>query len=361
MISSLLNRMYKVLASLSPTPLWSPDTRTECFLSSRLWPSVLSVNFVSHSLGHNTDKWIVFHTNLCLLEQRKIAASDLINSLHISLSSADLCTGLCPGACTLHSVAPVPGPDLGLQLTCDPEDGAGQSLEAGLEILPEEGRVAVIDSVTGSGQCDVSSLLAAITFWCQGKPGGCSLQPSTLSSLTSCSDLSLVRISWHQEQDYSSTEIPCPAYNRGPLSKKFSKSLQSSHRTQQFSQSIQLKISVESVHISWLAHIKLPHFVKPCSRMLHSPHEPNALYLSPAGEHVLPQDPVTQHLAGGPPPVLDLGRGPRLPPPLQQVHAQVLAPGHGGGLAGGQPGVPRQARPLQHQGVPARDLHGLLL
>ena len=131
--------------------------------------------------------------------------------------------------------------------------------------------------MTGSGQCDVSSLLPAITFWCQGKPGGCSLLPSTLSSLTSCSDLSLVRVSWHQEADYSSTEIPCPAYNRGPLSKKFSKSLQSSHRTQQFSQSIQLKISVESVHISWLAHIKLPHFVKPCSRMFYRENQNSGL------------------------------------------------------------------------------------
>ena len=60
---------------------------------------------------------------------------------------------------------------------------------------------------------------------CEGKPGGCRLEAASLSSLTSCEDLGQVRVDWHSEPDYGSTEIPCPAYNRGsgPLSKKFSK------------------------------------------------------------------------------------------------------------------------------------------
>ena len=121
------------------------------------------------------------------------------------------------------------------------------SVEEGLNIVPGAEEVAVLDTVTlqetdSDGECDVSSLLPALTFWCQGdpslhpppphlvtslfegKPGGCSLSPATLSSLTRCPDLSLVRVHWHSEPDYSSTEIPCPAYNRGPLSKKFSES-----------------------------------------------------------------------------------------------------------------------------------------
>ena len=89
---------------------------------------------------------------------------------------------------------------------------------------PEPGSVVVVDSVTSSSSsCDVSSLVAATTYWCQGKPGGCSLEAASLSSLTSCPDLAQVRLGWHWEPDYGSTEIPCPAYNSGPLSKKFSK------------------------------------------------------------------------------------------------------------------------------------------
>ena len=81
--------------------------------------------------------------------------------------------------------------------------------------------MAVLDSVSTSADCDVSSLLAGLTYWCQGKPGGCRLEAAALSSLTSCADLSQVEVEWHSEQDYGSTEIPCPAYNSGPLSKKF--------------------------------------------------------------------------------------------------------------------------------------------
>ena len=110
---------------------------------------------------------------------------------------------------------------LGLQLTCDPEDD-GERVEDGLDIVPgQPGQVPVVDTVTGD--CDVSSLLAGLTYWCQGKMTGCSLEADSVSSLTSCPNLGGVRVHWHSESDYSSTEIPCPAYNNEHLSKKFSK------------------------------------------------------------------------------------------------------------------------------------------
>ena len=146
--------------------------------------------------------------------------------------TAAVCSSVCGGgACSLHSRAPVFPPDLtlGQQVTCHPggSGGAGgESIEGGLEIVPlDGGEVVVVDSVRTSGDCEVSSLLAGLTYWCQGKPGGCRLEAASLSSLTSCEDLSKVRVDWHSEPDYGSTEIPCPAYNTGsgPLSKKFSK------------------------------------------------------------------------------------------------------------------------------------------
>ena len=149
-----------------------------------------------------------------------------------------MCSSVCGGGtCSLHSRAPVFPPDLSLgqQVTCHPGgDGGdgGDSIEGGLEIVPlDGGEVAVVDSVRSSGDCDVSSLLAGLTYWCQGKPGGCRLEAASLSSLTSCEDLSQVRVAWHSEPDYGSTEIPCPAYNTGsgPLSKKFSKLISSLH------------------------------------------------------------------------------------------------------------------------------------
>ena len=143
--------------------------------------------------------------------------------------------------CRLHSRAPVfpPQPSLGQQVTCH-QGGEGreggeavQGAREGLTLVPGEGgEVVVVDSVGLSSlssptapPCDVSSLLSALTYWCQGKPGGCSLPPASLSSLTNCrgEELSQLRVDWHSEPDYGSTEIPCPSYNSGPLSKKFSK------------------------------------------------------------------------------------------------------------------------------------------
>jgi hypothetical protein len=59
-------------------------------------------------------------------------------------------------------------------------------------------------------------LLAALSYWCQGKPGGCRVPPA----LAPCPGLSG---SWHLEPDFNSREIPCPSYGHGALEKKFSK------------------------------------------------------------------------------------------------------------------------------------------
>ena len=63
-----------------------------------------------------------------------------------------------------------------------------QGASEGLTLVPGEGgEVVVVDSVGLSSlssptapPCDVSSLLSALTYWCQGKPGGCS-PPACLS------------------------------------------------------------------------------------------------------------------------------------------------------------------------------------
>ena len=71
--------------------------------------------------------------------------------------------------------------------------------------------------------CDVFHLLAAVTYWCQGKPNGCELTSELLRSVVSCPHMARVSIQWHYEQDYNNIEIPCPTYQRGPFTKKFSK------------------------------------------------------------------------------------------------------------------------------------------
>ena len=84
-------------------------------------------------------------------------------------------------------MAPVSRPtsDLGLQVTCNPgeaEEG-WVSVEEGLNIVPGVEEVAVLDTVTlqetdSDGECDVSSLLPALTFWCQGDPSLPPLPPT---------------------------------------------------------------------------------------------------------------------------------------------------------------------------------------
>ena len=113
-------------------------------------------------------------------------------------------------------------------------EGEGYRREEGeeLELLPGPGEVVVLDSARcvreegrrrGEGgeeekmefgeveegrsedkvgddkkeESDVGHLLAALSYWCQGKPLGCFLEPQ----VTRCRD---IRVTWHPEKDYNS-------------------------------------------------------------------------------------------------------------------------------------------------------------
>ena len=106
-------------------------------------------------------------------------------------------------------------------LVClEEEEGREYIEEVGEEvvIVPSLGHVPVLDSVdclAAEEEKKGDHLLAAFSYWCQGKPGGCHID----SSLTACDQL---RVRWHEEEDYNSREIPCPSYRHGALEKKFS-------------------------------------------------------------------------------------------------------------------------------------------
>jgi len=104
-------------------------------------------------------------------------------------------------------------------------EGVEYKEEVGEEVLlmASPGHVPVLDMARcmveeGESEEQVESkgdhLLAALSYWCQGKPGGCQID----SSLTSCERTS---VKWHEEEDYNSREIPCPSYRHGALEKKF--------------------------------------------------------------------------------------------------------------------------------------------
>ena len=101
-------------------------------------------------------------------------------------------------------------------------EGEGYRREQGedLELVAGPGEVVVLDSATCAreeegwgeeGEVEkmekareeerreggVGHLLAALSYWCQGKPLGCSLEPQ----VTRCRD---IRVTWHPEQDYNS-------------------------------------------------------------------------------------------------------------------------------------------------------------
>ena len=108
-------------------------------------------------------------------------------------------------------------------------EGVEYKEETGEEVLlmASPGHVPVIDMVQcmveegeeNEEQVEGDHLLAALSYWCQGKPGGCQVD----SSLTSCAS---TRVKWHEEEDYNSREIPCPSYRHGALEKKFSECLE---------------------------------------------------------------------------------------------------------------------------------------
>ena len=112
-------------------------------------------------------------------------------------------------------------------LVClDDVEGVEYKEEEGEEVLlmAKPGHVPVVDMVRCMGEEEEDKeevgdrgdhLVAALSYWCQGKPGGCQID----SSLTSCAS---IRVKWHEEEDYNSREIPCPSYRHGALEKKFS-------------------------------------------------------------------------------------------------------------------------------------------
>ena len=126
-------------------------------------------------------------------------------------------------SCSLHSRSPVPGHDSGHMVTCQHAGQHSSTCDQDIIISPPDTSVAVIDNVVTQDQdCDVSHLLSALIYWCQGKPGGCSVDTDHVQSLVTCSDLASVSVSWHYEPDYNNIEIPCPTYVRGHFTKKFS-------------------------------------------------------------------------------------------------------------------------------------------
>ena len=95
-----------------------------------------------------------------------------------------------------------------------------------IHLVPETGMVAVIDHISVTpDKCQADTLVAAVSYWCQGKPAGCSVEEQLWrSAMPECQESSLnISMRWHYEDDYNSREIPCPSYGHGALEKKFSK------------------------------------------------------------------------------------------------------------------------------------------
>ena len=151
----------------------------------------------------------------------------------LGLISEKYCDKVCGQGtkCGLHNLRPVPEEtrDHGHVLTCQDDSPVEVvTLDSDLVTIqtPDTSEVVVIDNVeSGDPSCDPGALLSAVTYWCQGKVGGCELDRRHVTSLLSdtCHDVSRVTIHWHPEPEYTSTEIPCPTHARGPFTKKFSK------------------------------------------------------------------------------------------------------------------------------------------
>ena len=106
------------------------------------------------------------------------------------------------------------------------EGGQTKKNLVNINIEPDMGRVAVIDHLSVKPDtCKADALVAAVSYWCQGKPGGCQVEEEVVKSVVEdCEDESVdISMRWHYEEDYNSREIPCPSYGHGALEKKFSK------------------------------------------------------------------------------------------------------------------------------------------
>ena len=143
------------------------------------------------------------------------------------------------GTCHLQSRRPVhsSGPTVPRQITCScgdhlPMDNCTNVSSKTvtnvktIHLVPEPGMVAVIDHISVTpDKCPADTLVAAVSYWCQGKPAGCSVEEQLWrSAMPECQESSLnISMRWHYEDDYNSREIPCPSYGHGALEKKFSK------------------------------------------------------------------------------------------------------------------------------------------
>ena len=143
------------------------------------------------------------------------------------------------GTCHVHSRRPVPSSGLLLphQITCScggqlPPDNCTLSdgdqvntIQNTISLESDLGMVTVIDHISVMPDtCKTSSLVAAVSYWCQGKPGGCNIQEEVWRSVVrDCKEEKIsLSVRWHYEEDYNSREIPCPSYGHGALEKKFS-------------------------------------------------------------------------------------------------------------------------------------------
>lgn len=104
--------------------------------------------------------------------------------------------------------------------------GGGQTMNNvdNISMSPDMGMVAVIDHLSVTPDtCKADAVVAAVSYWCQGKPGGCNIEEELWKSvIPDCPDKKAdVSIRWHYEEDYNSREIPCPSYGHGALEKKF--------------------------------------------------------------------------------------------------------------------------------------------
>jgi len=177
------------------------------------------------------------------------SSSLLLLTISVSLLLGEKCslvsdTSPCGdnGTCHLQSRRPVPSSGAGIprQITCScggylPMDNCTslssktnndqtESHVKIISIMPDPAKVAVIDHIAVTpDKCRVDTLVAALSYWCQGKPSGCSIDEQLWrSAMPECDEDSLdVSVRWHYEEDYNSREIPCPSYGHGALEKKF--------------------------------------------------------------------------------------------------------------------------------------------
>jgi len=86
--------------------------------------------------------------------------------------------------------------------------------------------VGVIDHATITPEnCTTSAVVSALSYWCQGKLGGCEIDQQLWKTVGRFCETEkpTIQVLWHQEKGFSSREIPCPSYGHGAMERKFSR------------------------------------------------------------------------------------------------------------------------------------------